>query len=677
MASNYHGDEHLLAGALRTGGRLAADGVWKLTKWGLGQVGIVISWKVILVVVIIILIIATIFAGYASIVTFSQGVGDASEIWDNDSYQAIEKDVNNAEYIKQLIVDGMVDTTQGAMGMVEFQDLYDILTAVTDRETANTEEITIEYESEIWTRVLDGEGEYSNEFGQWDNTGEKETSNKTLVRNDLEAEGGNSAYSNSYMLRWQPILVLCIMRAQHEAGNWGYDEWVGEGELDYNDYFLTDEMIDECIAVFDYEFGYYFDFFGQMTHETVKSSYKFDDFYSYRILDGRLSDTQGNTALRHVPVSAPAYVRNSYITIHYNLEDAKLETRTLRYTPHKFISKLEAAAGGHFDETEFLMLLSALPGTEDLVEEYRMIFTLADTYATDDDIPETEEALLYTIYVNTYDHGGGQGDIQGEYFSIMVPSYEKGGVVHEGMEAVFPHYSYDRKLLCQPDASGNYTPGVGDCMTEEEIAACIEMYEESSFYEIQGLEKAFLKLQEDTHVYIPAVLAIIKQEGAAKKGNSGAKHGNFFNYTPTEAQITSGWYYTVNTSFGPRNFLDVQAMLAAEGYTDENCEDYGGLKGYCLYYVVKKQIVTNYINKGQDSLFFFCWWYSGKYEQDGRIIEKGDTVTNEWLSHCYCPWWDDSAWGYSVGGLNNGGGWSGRCTEYMIDFERRAGDIRR
>ncbi len=673
MANNFHDDETLLMGALRMGGRFALDGVWKFGKWVLGQFGIVVSWKFVLVAIIILLVLGTIFAGYASIVTFSQGVADADEIWNNDSYEQIDKDLNNAEYVRKLIMDGDVDTTKGAMGMVEFQDLYDILTAVTERENAKDEEITIEYESEIWERVLDGEGEYSNEIGQWDNTGDKETSNRTLHRNDLEAEGGNTVYSNSYMLRWQPVLVLCIMRAQHEAGNWGYDEWVGEGELDYNDYFLTDEMIADCIAVFDYEFMYYFDFFGQTTTESIKDSYKFDDLYSYYVLDGRLSDTQGRTALHHVPVSAPAYVRNSYITITYNLEEAKIETRTLRYTPHKFMAELEAAAGGSFNKDEFLMMLSALPGTEDLVEEYSKIFAMVDMYETDADVPMADEDLLYTIYVNTYYFGGEFGDLSGEYFYIQVPSHTT--VDGNGNEKFhqadirvgFPVEAATRVILCQtgsPDA-----PGVGDYMTIEEIEYAISRWADYSYYEIntEAHAKALYKIQNETGLYIPAVLAIIRQEGAANKGNIGAQHGNYFNFKPSASQRENGWYYIAQTKLGPMEFFDVKAMGEAL-YTEEELSEYGGIDGWCLYYVLNRQIYTNYVSKGQDTLFEFCWWYGSM----DTGVTPGGAVDNALLSHCFCPWWED----YAFGEQDLGGGWSAKCTEYMKEIESNVGGRR-
>lgn len=686
MASEYHKDEERLLGAAKTGGRLALDGLWKLTKWGLGQLGIVVSWKVILVILAIVLVFAIILVGYASIVNFSQGVSEPYEIWDNDSFEGITADVNNAEYVRQLIIDGYVDTTQGAMGMIEYKDIYDILTAVMEKETAQSEKITIGYEYEEWERVLTGEGEYSNEIGQWNNTGNKVECERTLQRNDLDAEGSSNVYSNAYMLRWQPILVLCIMRAQHEGGNWGYDTWESVDES-YDDYFLTDEMIDECIAVFDYEFAYYFDFFGQTTNETIKDFYKFEDFYSYRVVDGRLSDTQGTAALHHIPVSAPAYVKSSFITITYNLEDSKLETRTVQYTPHKFLEELEDAAGGSFDQQEFLMLLGALPGTEELVEEYRMIFEMADTYTTDEVVPKTTENLLYTIYVNTFYFSEEMWDLEDGYFQIYVPTY----VRMVGGEPVtstadtwvsFPLVSDSRSMVI---IDYNYY------LSEDEIRNDI-LETHSNFSQINNDEcvKALYKVQYDYNIYLPAVLAIVEQEGAAQPNNGSGKHFNYFNITASDSQIEKGWYF--NFPNNSHNFLDYREMALDLGwatYTDTNnneeidpgevvaveeiANEYGSIEGYCLYLSIANFICQNYVKPSipdssvprQDTLFEFCWWYGSNSDSEG--ITHGAVIDNARLTHCYCPWWADRAFNDEYN--YHAGGWSSKCGTAMMRYE--------
>lgn len=706
MASDYHKDEELLWGTAKTGGRYALDGLWRLTKWGLGKFGITISWKYILIGLAVLLFFALILAGYASIVNFSQGISEPYEIWDNESFNGIDADVNNAAYVRQLIVDGYVDTTQGAMGMIEYQDTYDILTAVMERETAQTEEITICYEYEEWERVLTGEGEYTNEIGQWNNTGNRGESQKTLQRNDLEAEGGDSAYSNSYMLRWQPILVLCIMRAQHEGGNWGYDSWETVDES-YNDYFLTDEMINECIAVFDYEFAYYFDFFGQTTNETIKDFYKFEDFYSYRVVDGRLTDTQGVTALHHMPVSAPAYVKSSFITINYNLEDSKLETRTLQYTPHKFLTELEEAAGGTFNQQEFLMMLEALPGTEDLVEEYRMIFELAETYSEDDVVPKVTEDLLYTIYVNTFYFNEDMWDLGDGYFQIYVPTYSRIVIDKDGNEVLvvdeantwvsFPLVADDRSFIIKDGdyvLNEEYNERTGEYSGE--LSMCLDSHTHYTQINNNGCKKALLKAQEELNVYLPAVLSIICQEGAAKPDNKSGINGNYLNITANGTEKENGWFFQFKDN--PHMFVSYKKMAVSQGlatWTDVDGDneidagevvgtaelnaEYGSVEGYCLYYSIKSFILGNYVKPGiqdtnvprQDTLFEFSWWYGSN--SDSETITHGSVIDNARLTHCYCPWWDDRAFDSSD---HHRGGWSANCAEELLRLEEIIGGMR-
>ena len=375
---------------------LAAEGLGVAT-WEITVPAILI---IILIILLIIVLVLLLFLFWICGVSFDLG-DSITDSLSQEGYTVQEAELltdtvaNDTERFRQLIVDGKISFDNFNMGAWDSDDFVKVLDAVIEVEEEHTKEVSITYESQMWEKLevvegaseLDLTKEYaegdivSTPYGCFEFIGIKEnevTYSRRWIEpasNSLDAVGGDV-----YQLRWQPIVVCCMMRSMQESGHWGYGEnYYNLDELahatgeEVSEFYLTEEMINECIACFDFEYNYYFN---PLERRDTDYSYEEAGEYVYNFYDERTDErgamlSPGSCVyVTRLPVIAPKKIYSPYITYNYtvNYETAIIESRSVSYTPYAFQAQLEKACGGTFNESMFLYLLYKLPGTEDFGE---------------------------------------------------------------------------------------------------------------------------------------------------------------------------------------------------------------------------------------------------------------------------------------------------------------------
>ena len=143
---------------------------------------------------------------------------------------------------------------------------------------------------------------------------------------------------------------------------------------------------------------------------------------------------------------------------------------------------------------------------------------------------------------------------------------------------------------------------------------------------------------EETHADIGAMLAIIMTEGNTNPG-SYAAYWNFFNYkTPPGG-----------TSIPGTSFWDAKT----------DCSTIGEAMVTCFYW-----IYGNYWLKGQDT------YYMMSFNQYGYPQSAEEAKDAPKLTHCYCPWFDDT--GYVRSGFDDYYAWCNKCARNRQDLMKAA-----
>lgn len=201
----------------------------------------------------------------------------------------------------------------------------------------------------------------------------------TLQRSDVEADAAHFG-EDIFYLRWQPVLILCFMQVQNKIEDIGT----------YSDgYYLSDEDVQRAIDVFNFRYYFYDDC-------TIDTGEVFDTGFerikkksgAYKLeVSPALTDGVTEFDIRRVPVIAPKYVTNSYLTYEYHYEQLEngyyqLTQRSCKLNPEGFLLACEELVPD-FDAELFLEELSLLPGTEEMVAYYEnLIHSTEQVYTT-------------------------------------------------------------------------------------------------------------------------------------------------------------------------------------------------------------------------------------------------------------------------------------------------------
>ena len=284
-------------------------------------------------------------------------------------------------------------------------------------EEENDEE-DISVSIEIPDFYVDPDGDtYTNEYGTWQqSTLEPVELHTTLSRRDIETTSfTNDYFADPYELRWQTVYALTILRVSGNSSEWGLTETDDEGNLltltrermneeGVSDYFLRENDILQCIECFRPRFSYYWN---PLEDTQDGTSFTYDDSRMRAYIEddqrdnaaiGGQTSLGGRAYVYHRPTVAARLIDLGYRTISFHVETIDEEqvivSRTVRETPEEWLADLNLAAGGYFDEERFLFLLKQLPGTEDLVEQYREIFAAADSERMDTSVDGCVGAIL-------------------------------------------------------------------------------------------------------------------------------------------------------------------------------------------------------------------------------------------------------------------------------------------
>lgn len=445
---------------------------------GASSGGVAAVLPYILIAVLILIVILAFFSTYDNFSSeieagIARLLGDSYATMSREEVNAlIQEDIQDAGDLAYWVDNGYMDLTT-AFGVLDRADVLSILNYVSDYDAARWQYVDIHHDHCFWevSELSTTTNNYSYDFeshgvgmirlGSGDDVYSELFSGSTYEGYcfSVNADGSCSAFMghtvhrsyvetetnenglNRFSLRWQPVFVLCVMKAMQDTGQWGASEEIRSdvlagAENGYDDYFLDDWDIDACCDVFAYRFSYYYDVVTAAVEDGVYDYY-YDDMgaYSwvyYDILEdcdagalelwypGYTYSVGDRTLLSNnilsepayyrtcrVPASAPNIIKNSYETISYRVDTAEylfnsldeeaggvIVGRTVYSTPHAFVDACEAATDGAFDFSMFIAMLDALPGTDDLVPQYRQLYE--EWLSTESDLDESLAGELET-----------------------------------------------------------------------------------------------------------------------------------------------------------------------------------------------------------------------------------------------------------------------------------------
>ena len=458
-----------VAGSSAAAGAGAGSGAATTVSGGAGGAGagvgatggVAVGWKVLLIVLIVVLVIVILYFLISAIVRLSRDLRQAQENpVEITGIAESDRTVNNAEYVLRLMEEGYISLETSAVGAFDDDYARQVLEAVMEEQESRGEHIDVSYEGIPWVLVEDSTGRtladlrreirregntppdyyedssgetYTNAFGTWqESTLDPIELHIVLSRRDIETTHFTADYfADPYELRWQPVYVLCAMRVSGVAADWGLSETDEDGnpmELTVEqmadggvgDYFLKEEDITECINCFKPNFRYTWNPLEENL-DGAEFTYEDERMRAYLERDDREAPASlGERAyVFHIPSVAASSVDLGYRRIVFNIEDNngryQITSRTIYETPEEWMVRLNQAAGGYFSEERFLYLLSKLPGTEDMVEEYRTIFASTDSERTDYTVDGCVGAFLRSSSISPFIPGG-DGQVTGLNF---------------------------------------------------------------------------------------------------------------------------------------------------------------------------------------------------------------------------------------------------------------------
>lgn len=325
---------------------------------------------IVVAIVLILLYVVIVFGGLFNSVTRMSTI--------NPNFDMSRAD--DIDYIIEAINDGSIDISTQTTGAISEKDFLFALETISNEEKEREKGASITYEIEHWKLLSSAASEISKQEdyddfvssngNTWRYSESTESDEIIINRSDISIDSMDDCQT-----RWQPIIALMILRTQNEASHWGtYNNSDFDVSLDdVSEYFITRDMIRECYECFDYDISYYYDPIEVMRDkEYIEMSDMRNQSYFY--VDERDNEDVTEAIVYKQPAMAPHSIRGPYCDITYVTSDGVINAATVKYHYEDWKDSLTAAAGGYFDENEFLFILSLLPATEDLSEEYREIF---------------------------------------------------------------------------------------------------------------------------------------------------------------------------------------------------------------------------------------------------------------------------------------------------------------
>lgn len=496
---------------------------------------------------------------------------------------------------------------------------------------------------------------------------EKRSGTVALERGDLE-------YFEQFdldvvKLRWQPVVALASCVIQSNFKNWGSYADTSWNGADMENYYLSDEMIEDIIEVFYFKSEYYLDAIekGQMFYHPEDFFSEGNIAYLYEYTD----EGEGPERVikeKLIPAQAPLSFGNSFmsytygyekdtraITVIEEIEDTEsgtvkvslssdykdiyvLKERTFTLIPELFVQKCKELAP-RFSKENFLMQLKLLPGSMDLYWFYRdEIFKKAESYeitsVTTKDQGECAAIGIEYATPESLSQGGMLGWEDGAY---TIPLYAETTDIYGVTPAAFLEDGEGEAKLLRVTTEAMRPLTVSDELTVAQIyrvlknsSALREARQKSPLLRnnqiMQLTAQCLYDYQEESGNSVLGLMAIMTQEGGWK--STYAVNGwNFFHIRPSgsvpELVIPKGeelWH----TGFG--NYK--QLYEKSDTPYGEGCVN--------ALHAQIDSVGRNYWNnsKGQNTFYLMCFY-------------GYDNVSLSTITHSYCPPWQDNAMPYS------------------------------
>lgn len=492
-----------------------------------------------------------------------------------------------------------------------------------------------------------------------------------LYRKDIEGEMDTYSYvketetgqqvattieSPRFMVHWQSVLTACQMVSTANYDNWNEtgDEVTGDlKSIEYGDidgYYLTNETVTKVVEAFDYDFEFYYD--GSEYERTYRYSEMEDIAYrlDIRYMD-EVSSAPDTAYIIKTPATAPKKISNLYETYIYiyepveeNFGNMTCVGRTKNVDAVAFVDFMKSFCP-EFDFDEFIEIVESYPSSYGEVQKFKKLKSIYEwqletgyPYFTEEyRFPCFSNGVIIGSNVDVKDDDGtippywgeipGDNDYLGDYDYVYVSN---------GWYAIS---EAARKDLTQSDN-----------LSREQIYKMLEWfslkYGNPEGCKLTDATDAVYNWQQSDGGSVLAVFGIFMQEGAMTTQN-GLKHWNFGNFTAASGDIS--FKSNPNSKY---NWADFRAMYSDVGTA-----------------IVEQltRISRDYWRRGQNSLFSMSWKTIGGVYNAQTPEEAAIQDHPSYFSHCYCPYWEDSAFKVTQEKVPNPayGGWSNKCALYM------------
>ncbi len=454
-----------------------------------------------------------------------------------------------------------------------------------------------------------------------------------------------------FVMRWQMALGLMEMIGYNQYDTWGDEaDTLGGGktpvegnyarENSTNDYYLSDDIIEQVINHFSYTYEWWWDCYPtDENDEPVSRSYKYPDFeYIGYTLDFKEMETlfpeEGDEAYIHkIPAAAPKVITNGWETIEYIYEDSEDEYsskictgRNVYWDAKKFYNWIIEIAP-EFDWEWYIETVEMMPGSTnsvDIIKKLYMVYQMQEAEGTDEPILMVEGEDCPQVGVRL-------GDKIGEEIATPEPDYDFGDIdyAHGNFDFVY----VKAHKMCKSTGWVAIPEGAHAILTESDNLSLEEIERIMAYFQDRydsggtgAYKGAWMTAADELYAWqsstgysITGMLAIWMSEGGPSS-RAGKDHWNFGNYVAGDGDP----YYLLGSS--GYHWKDIKAMKP----------NFGDAVTYQL-----DDIARRYWQRGQNTYYSMSWW-CGDHEYSAQSEEEAEFQFTQ-LSHCYCPYWDDQA----------------------------------
>lgn len=515
-------------------------------------------------------------------------------------------------------------------------------------------------------------------------------SSTVVKRMDIEGEKDEDGYYR-FDTQWPLVLAVLNLASTSQADEWGklgdsYEEGYDTPFApDQDGYYFSDEQIEGLCEFLEYDFVYYYDAVADTGH-TEDNPYLFEDFenglgigYRYDKSETDHDTSVGEYHIKYTPDIAPSKISNCYESYTYIYEDdpetghkvctgrrhkrdARLFIQIVLEYADKYNLPVESGKTSYDPGVEIfnhlIEMCVFIPHSDHVVKKLEM---LKSEYINGIVIDEIEPADTGTEVISVGVHLGKGTDLSHKNTTVieMDTAFQIWIGNWTNARTKKNHEVYD---FYNVSVGANTDLTVSDGLSKEQVRAVLSYAEARATasgknYKFTDATDAIYEWQERTGYSVTGLLAIMTH---AEHGYTGinSNHYNFFNTVAGsgEAYFTQkpggvhwkDWKKIYNN--------DIGAALAAQ-FDD---------------------IAKRYWGRGQNTYFTMCFnnWEGITYVQggppEGVTTQELENV-QDWsvMTHCYCPWWDDT--GYIQTSYNSDYGWCNKCASGRAELLSLAG----